>query len=286
MSYQCLRPHLAIQENEGEKPTFLKITKERDYEFWLHNLPKKYKLLLIPCGTCANCLKRKSQEWTTRLLKERENHNFAYFITLTYDDKNYQDLNKKDIQLFLKRYRKNFNIKLKYYIVGEYGESTNRAHYHAIFFQDKPIKDLKFYANNLYISKLFSDTWKKGHCLISKQVNERSIKYTIAYTLKKLGETKIVLMSKGLGLKYFDLKKEELKEHEGLYVQNGFKQKLPSYFIRKLKESDDLSDFIYLKERNNQLRDSTLLSGSTLGDLSDLFIESKKSRVLKGKGDF
>lgn len=286
MSYQCLKPRLAIQENEGEKPIFLKITKEHDYEFWLRNVPKKYKLLLISCGTCENCLKKKSQEWTTRLLKELENHNFAYFVTLTYDDKNYQDLNKRDIQLFLKRYRKNFNLKLKYYVVGEYGETTKRAHYHGIFFQDKPIKDLTFYANNLYISKLFSDSWKNGHCLISKQVNERSIKYTIAYTLKKLGETKIVLMSKGLGLKYFDKNKEDLKEHDGVYVQNGFKQKLPSYFIRKLKESDDLSDLIYLKERKNQLRDSTLLSGSTLGDLSDLFIESKKSRVLKGKGEF
>ena len=241
MSYQCLRPRLAIQKQEGEKPYFIRMNKEYDYEWILRNLSHIYKIYLIPCRKCENCMKRISQEWTARLLKEKDTFPFCYFITLTYDDEHLKDLNKRDLQLFLKRYRKAYeefsDFKLKYYLTGEYGETYGRSHYHAIFFQNYPLKDLKFYANNLFISKFFNNLWTLGNCLISKQVNERSIRYTITYTLKKLGETKVNLMSKGLGLNYLNENKENIKKHEGFYITNGFKQKLPSYFLRKLKES-------------------------------------------------
>ena len=118
MSFKCLSPRLAYQENEGEKPHFLKITTDRDYEYWLKNMPKNFKLLVLPCGKCPNCLKKKAQEWTSRLLKETENFKYCYFITLTYSDEHYRDLNKEDLQKFLKRYRKNFKVDLKYYITG------------------------------------------------------------------------------------------------------------------------------------------------------------------------
>lgn len=283
MSYTCLNPRIAYQENEGEKPRFLRM---RDYEFALGAYSKTARVLLIPCGTCSNCLKRRSAEWTARLLKEMEAHKFAYFITLTYDDDHLKELNKRDLQLFLKRYRKKYDLDLKYYICGEHGETTARPHYHAIFFQDKEIPDLRFYANNLFISKSFADCWKLGNCLISKQVNERSIKYTIAYTLKKLGEEKIVLMSKGIGLDYFKDNKERIKDFNGFYIQNGFKQKPPSYFRRKLKESTDPADIQYLIDKENEPKASTLLSGDYLGDLFRQFREDSKNNNLKGKGVF
>lgn len=286
MSFTCLKPRLAVQYHEGEKPRFLHVRDADDYEFFVHTLSKDKKLLLIPCGKCPNCIKRKSQEWTSRLLKESENHNFSYFITMTYDDEHYCDLNKRDLQLFLKRYRKKYDLNLKYYICGEYGETTQRAHYHAILFQDKPIENLNFYGQNLYYSEDFNDCWSLGNCLISKQVNERSIKYTIAYTLKKLGENKIVLMSKGLGLSFLKKNKDLIKFQQGFYVLNGYKQELPSYFRRKLKESSDLDDLRYLKELEETPRDSVLLSGHFLGDLLHQFDRDSESVALKGKGVF
>lgn len=287
MSYTCLLPRVAYQEEEGQKPRFLR---GQDYEFYLKTYSKTSRVLLIPCGKCPNCLKRKSAEWTARLLKEMEHHSFAYFITLTYsslyDDETgvITDINKRDLQLFLKKYRKTFGVKLKYYITGEYGEASSRPHYHAIFFQDKEISDLRFYADNLFISESFAKCWSHGNCLISKQVNERSIKYTIAYTLKKLGETKVVLMSKGIGLDYFKQNKESIKEQDGFYVQNGFKQKPPIYFKRKLKESTDLNDIMYLKMKDDAPKESRLLSGSYLQDLFSQF--KNISPEFKGKGVF
>lgn len=290
MSFECLRPRLAYQVEKGQKPIFIRLSQNHDIEWWNKNLPKKYKLLLIPCNTCDNCLKRRSQEWTSRLLKELENFEYCYFITLTYSDDKYHDLNKNDLQLFLKRYRKAFGKKtefnLKYYITGEYGEATSRAHYHAIFFQNKPIKDLRFYANNLYISEVFSKIWNLGNCLISKQVNERSIRYTVAYTLKKLGETKITLMSKGLGLSFLNNKKEEIKRNEGFYMVDGYKQRFPSYFRRKLKESSDPGDIKYLLDKENEPKESRLLTGHTLGDLARKFLKTQEEMTFKGKGEF
>lgn len=48
-------------------------------------------------------------------------------------------LSKRDIQLFLKLVRKNLQLhgitsKIRYYIIGEYGPTTYRPHYHGIFF--------------------------------------------------------------------------------------------------------------------------------------------------------
>lgn len=286
MSFQCLTPRIAFQETEGQKPVFFHIRTERDYEYWLKNLPSKFRLLLIPCGKCPNCLKKKSQEWTSRLLKETENFKYCYFVTLTYSDENYRDLNKRDLQLFLKRYRKNNDLKLKYYITGEYGEASSRAHYHAILFQDKPIKNLRFYANNLYISDDFAKCWNLGNCLISKQVNERSIKYTIAYTLKKLGETKIVCMSKGLGLDFLNENKDKIKAFKGFYINKGYKQGLSFYFKRKLKESSDPEDAKYIQDLSEIPRDSKKISGHYLGDLFDEFLKALNSGELKGKGEF
>ena len=289
MSFNCLNPRIAIQENEGEKPKFLRC---RDYEFIDKIYSKSHRVLLIPCGKCSNCLKRKSTEWTARLLKEMSFHKYCYFVTLTYselynaDTGEIKDINKRDIQLFLKRYRKNFGVDLSYYITGEHGEASGRPHYHGIFFQDKEIPDLKFYSNNLFISDSFVKCWSLGNCLISKQVNERSIKYTIAYTMKKLGEEKIVLMSKGIGLDYFKSNKEAIKDHEGFYVQDGFKQNPPTYFRRKLKESEDPDDIDYLKYLDDKNQFSHLYSGDYLGDLFHKFIKDYYNPLNKGKGDF
>lgn len=286
MSFNCLLPRVAYQEKEGDKPIFLK---SENYEFYLKAYSKTARVLLIPCGHCPNCLKKKSQEWTARLLKEMEHHKYSYFITLTYkdlitEDGEIIDINKRDLQLFLKRYRKRFGVSLCYYITGEHGETTNRPHYHAIFFQDKEIPNLRFYADNLFISDEFAKVWSHGNCLISKQVNDRSIKYTIAYTLKKLGEEKIVLMSKGIGLDYFKTNKERIMDHDGFYVPNGYKQRPPTYFRRKLKESSDINDMLYLQMKENEPTGSIKLNGDTLPSLLYEFLQLPSE--IKGKGVF
>lgn len=279
---RCLSPRIAIQEKPGAQPHFIH---DIDYEYWarIYGSDLERKLLLIPCGKCSACVQNKSLEWTARLMKEAEEWKYTYFVTLTYDDEHLKDLNKRDIQLFLKRFRKASGFECKYYITGEYGETTMRPHYHAIFFLNDKIEDLLFYANNLYTSKLFTTTWQNGQVLLSSDVNERSIKYTIGYTLKKIGESKLTLMSKGLGLKYLYEKKDDIKFSKGFYLNNGFFINPPSYFIRKIKESSNSEDVAWLEEYQNQPTSSKKIDFS-IKDLIDCMLTQKSS--LKGKGVF
>lgn len=112
----------------------------------------------LPCGKCLPCRIRKKREWVARLNYELTTFKGrALFLTLTYrDDKlpktmdGLPTLDKKDLQKFFKRLRKNLgnkHEKIKYFACGEYGSKSNalqrnsqwrspegRPHYHAIVF--------------------------------------------------------------------------------------------------------------------------------------------------------
>lgn len=98
--------------------------------------PSRY--IDVPCGKCEACLSLKRQQWFFRLYYEREHSKNSYFIGLTYDDEHLPKdlrLNKRDVQLFLKRLRKHIQpYKIRYFLVGEYGEDFGRPHYHLILF--------------------------------------------------------------------------------------------------------------------------------------------------------
>lgn len=74
---------------------------------------------------------------------------------------------KRDVQLFLKRVRKSLSKysdeKIRYYAVSEYGPKTFRAHYHVLFFYDKPETN-KYFRRCVRIgwSEKTRETIKKG----------------------------------------------------------------------------------------------------------------------------
>lgn len=129
--------------------------------------------LQVPCGRCMSCRIRRRAEWTTRLYHEMGYHNDCKFVTLTYEC-NPVTLNPDDTKNFVKRYRKNSKAKIKYYLVGEYGDTTNRPHYHAIIFSDKPITD-----------KDIRSCWGLGLTSTDSCTRE-SIQYVAGYIEKKL----------------------------------------------------------------------------------------------------
>lgn len=93
---------------------------------------------MLPCGKCLVCLQSKRNDWAFRLQEEHKVSKSAFFVTLTYDNKNlpdYGSLNKRDLQLFMKRLRKkDEKQRIRYYGVGEYGTETKRPHYHVLVF--------------------------------------------------------------------------------------------------------------------------------------------------------
>lgn len=103
-------------------------------------------ILTYGCGQCLPCRINKRREWVSRLKLERLEHEHACFVTLTYNDEHLpKDLcvEKREAQLFIKRLRKEiYPRKLRYFIVGEYGDKSQRPHYHAILFGVSPTEGI------------------------------------------------------------------------------------------------------------------------------------------------
>lgn len=156
-----------------------------------------YNPHMFPCGKCLACNLSKQSEWASRLVLEYKLHESATFFTLTYSDKHLPSdntLQKRDIQLFIKRWNKNYGYQPRYFVCGEYGGKFGRPHYHGIFFGDSPEMA---WTQSKYsgISQLvktdrrFDETWKKGITYVKDCGSGRQAKniltYVAAYVLKK-----------------------------------------------------------------------------------------------------
>ncbi|HEY9758910.1 MAG TPA: hypothetical protein V6C97_27320 [Oculatellaceae cyanobacterium] len=98
--------------------------------------------LAFGCGHCAPCEIKKREVWVTKLMLEGTQHQEAVFVTLTYDENNVPltedgipTLRRNDLVLFHKRLRKAVEpLKLRNFNRSEYGETTDRPHYHTLIF--------------------------------------------------------------------------------------------------------------------------------------------------------
>lgn len=193
----------------------------------------------VPCGSCDECYKQRSNQWYIRLHYEQLASITSYFITLTYATapRSYNYLRttiKQDLIKYMKRLRKTEPM-LKYYAVSEYGEISQRPHYHAIVFN---IKDV----NNIAKAWILNGE-AIGNIHIG-QVEPASIKYVTGYLGKKIGipftdyddrEKEFSIMSKGLGIRYVEKTGNYHKEQkEAFTTLNGIKYKLPKYYKEKL----------------------------------------------------
>lgn len=151
------------------------------------------------CGYCMPCRITKRQEWTLRLLLEARESKYVYFSTLTYSPEYLPEdggLSKDDLQKFMKRFRKRLGFPVRYYAVGEYGEKTNRPHYHLVLFSNEEIPTEHRYRDRackvgFWESPVIADSWLPGcrtDCipLLGSDDREKSIRYVCGYVLKKL----------------------------------------------------------------------------------------------------
>lgn len=61
----------------------------RTFEDWKNHFCKVHpgvEPIKIPCGRCLACQINKANDWSNRIMLEKEDHEHSYFITLTYDD--------------------------------------------------------------------------------------------------------------------------------------------------------------------------------------------------------
>lgn len=114
------------------------------------------------------------------MLLENLCHTQSIFLTLTYDDDHLPpggNLQPKHTQKWLNSFRKALSrlknpIKIRYYLVGEYGEQSNRPHYHAII-----------YGIDSTMATTINNTWGRGLIHIG-DVNKDTTAYVAGYVLK------------------------------------------------------------------------------------------------------
>lgn len=144
---------------------------------WHEKVPDSLPLRL-PCGGCVGCRTAQAKAWAFRCQLELEQHDRAAFTTLTYcDEKLPPTLRRRDLQLFVKRARKALgkSRRLRFFACGEYGETSERPHYHAILYGvDDRDRDL------------IADTWAAGRTQ-TVNVTPAAIAYTAGYCAKKIG---------------------------------------------------------------------------------------------------
>lgn len=214
----------------------------------------------LPCGKCAGCKLEQSRQWAVRCMHEKRLNNASMFLTLTYSDANLPpggNLVPSDLTKFLKRLW-HVNNALRYFACGEYGDHTDRPHYHVLvldqdFTDKRPIKSGSKYT--LYESATLSRLWPFGHCAIG-DVTFESAAYVARYCMKKRqnGKTRsdgktpeYIVMSRnpGLGAGYFDKYRDEIINHDTIIV-NGLPAALPRFYDNKLAGLTGFSEQIGL----------------------------------------
>ena len=152
---------------------------------------------LVPCGKCPVCQNKKKLQWMFRAAAESKySSTVPLFVTVTYDDQHLPvtGLQKRDVQLFLKRLRKAIVTRfgestLRYFCVGEYGKQTHRAHYHFIFWNFPPV------GSYFQLKQFIIDSWQQGVIVDIKYLDGRykdkyskpdgAVGYTMKYMFKE-----------------------------------------------------------------------------------------------------
>lgn len=220
----------------------------------------------VPCGQCAGCRLERSRQWAVRLMHEKQSHLFSWFLTLTYRDADLPlggSLRMRDVQLFLKRVRKHCSgVRIRYFYCGEYGDKTDRPHYHMILFgPDFPDRRVvnRREKGDLYESDQLTALWGHGNVWIGA-VTPETCAYTARYIMKKMTGEKakehyevivgatgeivdrvpeFVCMSRkpGIGKEWYDQFKSDVYPSDNVVVR-GKVAKPPRYYDRQLEAED------------------------------------------------
>ena len=150
------------------------------------------------CGQCLPCRMNRRRVWTHRLMIENYKHCESSFVTLTYSPDNMEmgglgvpTLRKKHLQDWLKRLRWVIGSrKIRYFVCGEYGDRSERPHYHAMLFGYKGCRysDSRLAPLQPCVCEsceLIRRTWGKG--LVHQGVVDRvTMQYVSGYVVKKM----------------------------------------------------------------------------------------------------
>lgn len=223
---------------------------------------RAYNKINLPCGQCILCRLEHARQWAVRITHEAQTHEQSSFITLTYDDEHlpqYSSLNYAHLRDFWKRLRY-YCGKLRYYAVGEYGDTTNRPHYHACLFGHAFTKDrqiLRTTPTMLWTNPQLTQAWGLGHVSVGA-LTFQTAQYTASYVTKKLNNKRryvrideetgeliplvqpraFMSLRPAIGRTWLETYGRQVYDHDHVVI-NGRPQKPPKYYDRWLSEVDN-----------------------------------------------
>lgn len=251
----------------------------------IESIPDQFKqnLQQIGCGQCSECRMKYARDWAVRIMLEKEYCEYpCWMATLTYDDAHLPPLKHvpdpdtgavydrnllipDDLSSFIKRLRtklfragrlysrkvdyagKSFDVGLRFYGCGEYGEKNGRPHLHVILMNIDLPDVVPFGSSKSHLPQFFSlflhETWGKGRTALS-EVTAQSASYVARYVMKKMKglkvsgmdeylsqiddetfgyQTEFVRMSRmpGLGFEYYRDHKSDIYATDSLYMKFG-----------------------------------------------------------------
>lgn len=218
----------------------------------------RFAMVQIPCGNCIECRQKKTREWTVRLTEELKIHKHAYFITLTFSNKELNAICKKlnlkecnavagyAVRHCLERWRKDHKKSIKHWLITELGHTgTERVHLHGLLFNNEPLEFTPTKEKNFYTWKY----WKYGNIYVGNYCTQRTINYITKYINKidtdHKGFQGQIFASPGIGKNY--LEREICKtyhytpgESKNYYtLPNGSRVNLPTYYKNKLYNEEE-----------------------------------------------
>ena len=195
----------------------------------------KHRIIYVPCGRCAWCLRQKRNEWFVRFVEESKRHYFTRFVTLDYRDEDlpirfdeetgeiFVTNSKRDIQLYHKKLRNKY--KFRFFLASEYGKENGRPHYHGIYWSDVKIP--------------YYDLWNHGDHGSDLPATPASFKYVTKYILKgsfvpegSLDNFHVMSRRPGIGVSFL----QNYSEDRPVYRYYNKLFKMPSYYTRKVNE--------------------------------------------------
>lgn len=221
------------------------------------------------CGQCLPCRINTRRMWQARIMLECTQHDISSFWTLTYNEENIpltpsglQNLDYKHLTDFLKRlrvdYQRRLDKRLRHYAVGEYGDQSNRPHYHLALFNYPYCARGGTSPNRrgvcCEICSRVEEIWGKGK-VHSGSLEDASATYLAGYITKKLNKTDPKLgdrepekshksLKPGIGAGFIDevastILKHDLEQLEDVPTALNFgktRRPLGRYLTRRLRQ--------------------------------------------------
>jgi len=224
---------------------------------------RAYQKIELPCGECILCRLDQARQWAVRITHEAQLHEYNSFVTLTYNDEHlpmFGSLNYKgDMQRFWKRLRKQIG-KLSYFAVGEYGDNTQRPHYHACIFGHAFTENrtvLRESPTMLWTNPQLENAWGLGNVSVGA-LTYQTAQYTASYVTKKLESKRRYTRVEPLTGELIDVEQpraymslnpaiargwlekygKQVYDHDRVIV-NGQEMKPPKYYDQWLGKQDE-----------------------------------------------